>query len=425
MLVLKLTLIAYIAIWLLAMIIAYGYGRVGRRLQKLERLAQVTEALPPLSIVITAHNQASSLRRHLPAILTQDYDRFEVIVVNTGSNDETQDVLERLELQYANLRHTFTPRSARDISLERLALTLGIRSATYDWVVLTHPDCEPATTQWLTRIGETIAQPRRGVQSRRLKEPDMVLGLTHYHYHRKSWFTHKVDFFRLWNDIANFNHVLTGHAAMRADGCNMAYRKEFFLEKGGFAAHQNLKTGTEELLVNHNSNARNTALLLAPSAVMIQDPMPARRLWKQQRVFYAETRRYQRHRWLYRAKQNLKMFMPWLLAFASLVVLLIPLLPFLSEYIPENILDELNLGSLLHFGDPSTILVASIIIVCLLLLIYVIVKISSFNRSAHQLGCSGFYLSFLPFEHRLPFWNLSAAITHRFTSKNEFRKKFV
>ena len=417
MLLLKLSLIVFLIIWLVAMVMAYSYGRVGRRIQKLERLSTVDASLPPLSVIITAHNQASALRRHLPAILEQDYERFEVIVVNTGSNDETKDVLERLELRYANLRHTFTPRSARDISLERLALTLGIRSAIHEWVVLTHPDCEPASSQWLTRIGETIANPRRGVQSKHLKEPDIIIGFARYNRHRTSWFDRKVDFHRLWNNIVGFNHILSGHAAMRADGCNLAYRKSLFIENGGMAAHQELTSGAEELLVNHNAKPHNTALMLSPSALMLQDPLPARRLWKQQRVFYCETRRHQRHRHLYRATQALRLFMPWLLLVIAIVVpALYPIMQYL-ETMQVPLLDTLDL-------QPTDLISVSAIVL-ILLLIYVILKIVSFNRTASQLGCRRYYLSLIIFELALPFWNLSAAIAHRRASKNEFRKKFV
>lgn len=409
MLLLKIILITFLVLWLIAMVVAYSYGRVGRRIEKLEMKREIDVSLPPLSVVITAHNQALALRRHLPAILAQDYDRFEVVVVNMGSNDETKDVLERLELQYANLRHTYTPRSARDISLDRLALTLGIRSAAYDWVVLTHPDCEPITSQWLTHIGETIAQPQRGVQSASLKSPDMVLGFARYNRRRTTWYDQKIDFFRLWHNIVGYNFVLSRHAAVRADGCNMAFRKDYFMEQGGFSAHQNLKAGAEELLVNYTSKPDNTALLLTPVATVLQDPMPARRLWKQQRVFYAETRRHQRHHFWYRITQNIRMLMPWLILLIAIAV------PVLLALLRQRSDLDINAGTV----------TLSIFVSLLLVIIYAVLKIVSFNKTAHQLGAPRYYFSMLIFELYLPFWNLSAAIAHRRASQNEFRKKFV
>ncbi len=408
MLFLKIFIILFFILWIVSTVLAYDYGRIGRAMLKQERRGESSGNLPPLSVIIPVHNHAQALRRHLPAILSQDYEQFEIIIVNMSSTDETLDVIERMELQYANLRHTYTPRSARDISIERLALTLGIRSASYDWVVITHPDCEPVSSQWLRHIGQTIVNPHSGVQSSLLREPDMIVGLARYSRRRPTLFDNKVDFFRLWNNIVAFNHVLSGHSAIRADGCNLAYRKAYFMEQGGFSAHQDLKDGAEELLVNYTSTPSNTALMTSPSAMVIQDPPPARRLWKQQRVFYAETRLHQRHAWTFRSLQTLRMLMPWLLLVCAIV------LPITASVLSNTQTDI----------DSSTFTI-SVIVSLILITVYVVVKIKSFNLTASQLDYPLHYFSLLLNELRIPFWNLSATITHRHASKSEFRKKFI
>ena len=68
------------------------------------------------SVVICARNESENLRRNLPTILKQDYPDFEVIVINDGSTDESEDLLSALEEEYPNLYHSFTPDSARYIS---------------------------------------------------------------------------------------------------------------------------------------------------------------------------------------------------------------------------------------------------------------------------------------------------------------------
>lgn len=419
MLLLKLTILSVLFIWLLAMIIAYSYGRVGRRMQSQQKLVPVTKALPPLSVVIIAHNQAKALRRHLPAILQQDYDRFEVIVVNTGSTDDTKDVLERFEFQYANLHHTFTPHSARDISLERLALTLGIRAANYEWVVMTRPDCEPASAQWLTRIGETIVEPSRSIQSPSLSTPDIVIGQARFAESRHAWGSRKVSFLRLWNDMHAFEHILLGHTAIRADGCNLAYRKSYFLERNGFSEHQSLEMGAEELLVNYNATRSNTALVLAPSATVFQDPLTDERVWLNRRIYDRETRHHQRHTWLFRARQNLRLAMPWLIIIAVALCIALPFLAqTLQSYLPKELAE-------LPFTADATLYTLAAIVLALLIIVYIVTKTSNFNATARALGYSPFHLTFLLYELRLPFWNLSDAIARRRASRNEFRKKFV
>ncbi len=407
MLILKITLILQLFIWLIAMIMSYKYGRIGRIILHKEHVRPTERPslveLPPLSIVIPAHNQAVELRRHLPSILEQEYDRFEVIVIDMASTDETRDILERLELQHANLHHTFTPASARDISLERLALTLGIRSATFDWIVFTRPNCEPASPYWLARIGETIVKPDKEMQSKQLDKPDMVIGIARYELSRNNWLEHKMSFMKLWNTIFNIHHILDGHAAIGAEHRNLAFRKAYFFENGGFADSQDLKTGAEELLVNHTSKASNTAILLSPSAQILEEPVDSKRLWKQQRVFNIETQSHKKHMSIYRFQQFLFMCIPWLM-----IALLIMPLPFAISGMISDVY-------LYLFSAVTLVLVIS----------YMVTKIICFNITAQALGYRKIYLSLFLLELKVPLWLLESKIAHRRTSSNEFRKKFV
>lgn len=55
----------------------------------------VPERWPSVSVLIPARNEAENLRRLLPTLTRQDYPRFEVVVYDDGSDDETWDVIER------------------------------------------------------------------------------------------------------------------------------------------------------------------------------------------------------------------------------------------------------------------------------------------------------------------------------------------
>jgi len=46
-------------------------------------------ALPPVSVLIAAHNEADRLRRYLPSVLSQEYPVFEVIVALDRCTDES------------------------------------------------------------------------------------------------------------------------------------------------------------------------------------------------------------------------------------------------------------------------------------------------------------------------------------------------
>ena len=108
-----------------------------------------TQELPPISVIICAREESENLRRNLGAVLEQDYPLFEVIVINDGNTDESEDYLTILEEKYPHLYHSFVPDSSRYISRKKLAVTLGIKASKYEWLVFTNANCMPQSNQWL------------------------------------------------------------------------------------------------------------------------------------------------------------------------------------------------------------------------------------------------------------------------------------
>ena len=60
----------------------------------------------PVSIIICAKNEEENLKNNLPKILNQDFPTFEVIVVNDGSSDNTEEYLGQLREKDSRLKFT-------------------------------------------------------------------------------------------------------------------------------------------------------------------------------------------------------------------------------------------------------------------------------------------------------------------------------
>ena len=234
----------------------------------------------------------------------------------------------------------------------------------------------------------------------------------------------KVELFRLWNDIFHCNHVLAGHAAMRADGCNFAIHKDFFLQEGGFTTGRNLKSGAVELLANQCSTCDNTALMLSPGTLVIEERSWDARQWKQERIFDVETRHHRQHAFSYHLKAALQQAMPVLVVFSLLLFWLSCGVLFLSDVLVDSETGLFDSSDFTAMLSPTLWLAA--VLSVLMLIVYFTALVRNFKRSAHQLGydrLNTFLL--LVFLFSLPFWSLSATWAHRRTSKNDFRKKFV
>jgi chlorobactene glucosyltransferase len=99
------------------------------------------EEHPRVSILIPARNEAAILEKSLPRFLEQDYDNYEVLLVDDGSTDGTPQLAEKFQKRY--------PGRLRVIRVEELpegwngkihALHQAFREATGEWILATDAD---------------------------------------------------------------------------------------------------------------------------------------------------------------------------------------------------------------------------------------------------------------------------------------------
>lgn len=237
-----------------------------------------SKELPPVSVIICAREESENLRRNLTSVLEQDYPDFEVIVINDGHTDESEDYLTLLENRYTNLYHSFVPDSSRYISRRKLALTLGIKAAKHDWLVLTDANCRPQSNQWLRLMARNFTS-----------RAQVVLGYSGYE-RGKGWLHKRMAFDNLFGSLRYLGFALAGHPYMGI-GRNMAYRKELFYEQKGFSSHLNLQRGDDDLFINQVAHGENTRVETDPDAVVRMLPATRAKDWREEKIGYANTAR--------------------------------------------------------------------------------------------------------------------------------------
>lgn len=379
----NLFLLSTLLAWICSLLLSLHYLCLGNLAKKAKNSEAENDERPSISIVITVHNQEKELRDNLPKILCQDYPApFEVIVIDTNSEDGTEDYLEELEKSHVHLHHSSCPDTARDISISRLAITLGFRSACYEWVLLMAPDTTPQSEHWLDSFAQSCCEQIDAVQG------FVRYGKTH------GWNGIRCQFHRLWNQMMWMPWMMR-FIPYKADASCLAYRKSLFLKHQGFASSFSLRYGAGILLVNHNIPQGRIALCLQPDSILEQE-QPTSRIWKQQRMFYMETRRHMRHTFLYRL---------WY-AFSILV-----------HYLWMG----LGFFTLLYFHPSEYI---GYVMVGMWF-ISQIVSCTSWHLTAHRLGVRSSVLLLPILQSMIPLWHISAWIKWRTESKNSFRKKFV
>ena len=256
------------------------YGAINRRKNNVVKdKIKFSDELPPLSVIVCAHDQAEYLQQNLPALLKQDYPEFEVIVINDNSTDDTKEVLTLLSQEYPHLYHSFTSQSARYISHKKLSLTLGIKAAKNEWLVFTEPDCKPTSDQWLRLMARNFTP-----------EKEIVLGYSSFESNPKKR-QRFIAFDTLITSMQYLGMALIGNPFMGV-GKNMAYRKSLFIKNKGFASNLHLLRGEDSIFINRYATSKNTAVETDADAMMTVNTWNNRKTWKEEKMNYLVSAKY-------------------------------------------------------------------------------------------------------------------------------------
>lgn len=265
-------LLALVLVWIYQLWFYLRYMAGTLRHLRRQRKGKIITPIkqPPVSVVICARNEANNLREYLSAVLEQDYPEYEVIVVNDGSQDDTQSVLEQYQSLYPNLRLTFVPLNARVRSTKKLALTLAAKAAKYDYLILTDADCCPQSKHW-------IAQLMKGFAT----DVEIVLGYGAY-FREKTVVNSIIQYDTLFNGL-QYLGMAQAHRPYMGVGRNLAYKKEVFFRHNGFTKLMDIKAGDDDLFVNREANKKNTAIMVSPDSITWSVPKKSFANWLHQK----------------------------------------------------------------------------------------------------------------------------------------------
>jgi glycosyltransferase involved in cell wall biosynthesis len=230
----------------------------------------------PVTVVICAHNACHQLKENLPYILEQDYPEFEVLVVNHSSDDDTQYLLNNLEERYPHLTAITIHEDLNFFSGKKFPLSIGIKSAKHNLVLLTDADCKPVSNQWIDKM-----------QSAYLPKTEVVLGFGPY-IRRKGLLNKLIRFDTAHIAIQYLSFALAGIPYMGV-GRNLSYKKQLFFKNNGFISHYRIRSGDDDLFINRVAKASNTAIMIHPGSFTVSEPKATLGQWITQKRRHLST----------------------------------------------------------------------------------------------------------------------------------------
>jgi cellulose synthase/poly-beta-1,6-N-acetylglucosamine synthase-like glycosyltransferase len=247
----------------------------------------VADNFVPVSIVVCAHDEAENLKELIPLLLSQDYPDFEVIIVNDRSNDSTFDFLLAETEREPRLRMVNVKDTPERVNGKKYGITLGIKAASHEWILLTDADCRPEGPQWITSMSRYFTEGTR-----------FVLGCSPY-MRRPGFLNLFIRFETILTAIQYFAFGWLKNPYMGV-GRNLAYRKSLFLEQKGFNNYLHVTGGDDDLFVNMHARGRNTKLQLDKESHVLSIPKTTwKSFWEQKVRHLSVGKRYRfSHRFL-------------------------------------------------------------------------------------------------------------------------------
>lgn len=181
-----------------------------------------------ISVVICTYNRSLLLQKCLDSLSCQSIGifRYEVIIVDNNSTDNTQDVIQRYLDEFTQFRCVREPRQGLSYARNR-----GFQEALGKYVAFIDDDAK-ASPDWLELIVDAFEKihPR----------PAAVGGEIHPYYEEPppDWFTDDFEI-RSWGNVAKF--LERPDSIFGFSGSNMSFSKDVLVACGGFNTSLGMK----------------------------------------------------------------------------------------------------------------------------------------------------------------------------------------
>ena len=239
-----------------------------------------TSQTHPVSVIICARDEAANLAKNLPGALVQQYKTsHEVIVVDDNSFDDTKYLLQEFKKTFKQLHPVFLKQEAKFIPGKKFPLSIGIKTAKYEVVLLTDADCVPASEYWIEQMQETYDDTT-----------EIVLG--YGAFNKRRGFLNKLIRWEAFSTaIQYFSYALVGMPYMGV-GRNLSYKKTIFYRHKGFSAHNHVLSGDDDLFINMAATKSNTKINIDADAFTLSEPAKTWSQYAKQKKRHYSTAKY-------------------------------------------------------------------------------------------------------------------------------------
>src|SRR5688572_24140417 len=181
--------------------------------------------------------------------------------------------------QFRQLHIVELEQEAKLIPGKKFPLSIGIKEAKHEILLLTDADCVPASKNWIAKM-QAAFRP----------EVEVVLG--YGAYNKLPGLLNKIIRWETFHTaLQYFGYALSGLPYMGV-GRNLSYKKDLFFRNKGFSSLNNIASGDDDLFINKVATKKNTTVVIDPEAFTVSMPKRTWRDWLRQKKRHYTTGKY-------------------------------------------------------------------------------------------------------------------------------------
>lgn len=265
----------------------------------------------PVSVIVCAKNESENVKKLIPILIQQEYKKFEIVLIDDASSDDTIDVFETFEKDNKIIKIVRVENNEAFWGNKKFALTMGIKAASYNHLLFIDADCYPNSINWISQMTAQFSNKK-----------EIVLGYGAYEKVKGSFLNKVIRFETLLTAIQYFSWANFGKPYMGV-GRNLAYKRESFFAVNGFINHMKIPSGDDDLFVNEASNDKNVAICFCPESFTFSKPEKSYKDWFCQKRRHITTAKHYK----FFDKMQLTIFY-----MSQLLFIILPIILFLFQY---------------------------------------------------------------------------------------------
>ena len=235
---------------------------------------------PAISIIVPMRGESERfLVDELPALLHQEYDHYEVVVVYIGSDNDYYDELQRIRDNHSYMRLTRMGGSNERFYIStKQALNVGIKSAQYDCLLFTIPGATPVSNEWVATMAKGF---ERG---------SVVIAPAVPNFEGNNLSTYIMRMIEL-NQMRNAMVCAIEGRPYYAPRSNYGFDRKLYDSERGYN-YLGIDIGENDLFLQEIATAKRTSVVMSRHSIVKEERIDMVSEWKEQMRYYGNTRQF-------------------------------------------------------------------------------------------------------------------------------------